>query len=311
MYSKRFAAELTLALIALIWGTIFVLTDQLLQAVHPSVLNVLRFGLAALVTGLALVITRTPFTALRRSLGPGTLLGACAAAGYLALNYGLPGSTPGQAAFLVGSSAVAVPLLGTLLLRDRLHPSFLISAPVTLLGLALLGELRDFQFSSSEGLLALSTLAFALHVTFTGRFSGQHSPAALVTVQSVVVTLVALGDALRVGAPFPAAHLAHSPGLVLGLFVLAVPATALAYLAQTAAQQHTSAPRVAAILLLEPVFGAATDYLVNGQTLTPPQLCGCGLILGGIAAASLLPLLRWSPVRPVRPLKPREQPAGD
>jgi drug/metabolite transporter (DMT)-like permease len=77
-----------------------------------------------------------------------------------------------------------------------------------------------------------------------------------------------------------------------GLFLTAIPATALAFLAQTAFQKQTSSTRVALIFAMEPVFAALTSYLWIHEILTFKQILGCAFIFAGMILAEL-PVAAW------------------
>jgi drug/metabolite transporter (DMT)-like permease len=82
------------------------------------------------------------------------------------------------------------------------------------------------------------------------------------------------------------------------LLVTGVFASALAFLAQTWAQQRTSATRTALVFALEPVWAALFGVTIAGDRLGIWGWVGCAVIMGGIAlaepaaAATLVGLVR-------------------
>ena len=60
---------------------------------------------------------------------------------------------------------------------------------------------------------------------------------------------------------------------------------------QVVAQRHTPAPDAAIILSSETVFAAITGVIFLGEVLGPIDILGCALILSGVLAVELLPLL--------------------
>jgi drug/metabolite transporter (DMT)-like permease len=58
---------------------------------------------------------------------------------------------------------------------------------------------------------------------------------------------------------------------------------------QTVAQRFTTATHTALIFVTEPVFAALGSFVLIGERLTPAQLLGGALILGGMLAAELGP----------------------
>jgi drug/metabolite transporter (DMT)-like permease len=72
-------------------------------------------------------------------------------------------------------------------------------------------------------------------------------------------------------------------------------ATVIAFGVQTVAQRFTSATHTALIFATEPVFAAIFSVLLTGEALGPKELLGCALILAGMVVAEVLPLGRRAP----------------
>jgi drug/metabolite transporter (DMT)-like permease len=69
------------------------------------------------------------------------------------------------------------------------------------------------------------------------------------------------------------------------LVVTGVFASALAYLAQTWAQRHTSAAQTALAFSLEPVWTAFFGFTLAGDRLGAVGWLGCAVIMAGIVTA--------------------------
>ncbi len=78
-------------------------------------------------------------------------------------------------------------------------------------------------------------------------------------------------------------NLKPAPGdiicLLCAVLFLAVFCTGTAFVAQTVAQQYTSASRAGVIFTLEPVFAAITAYFFAGERLIPRAYAGAALLL--------------------------------
>jgi drug/metabolite transporter (DMT)-like permease len=81
------------------------------------------------------------------------------------------------------------------------------------------------------------------------------------------------------------------PGVWVALIATGLVASALAYLAQTTAQQHIPAARTAIIMTMEPVFAAVFGYWLAGDRLVALQIFGGVLILCALVIGEVVPRL--------------------
>ena len=295
MLKHPLLAEISLVLIALLWGTSFLVNQHLLGTLSPAALGAERFAVAAFTLLLLQLGTRHLPGSWRRALLPGLLVGIFNGAAYLTLNVGLAGTTAGKAAFLVGGSAVLVPLFGWALFRHRVTALTAACVATAALGLLLLSGATDLTIGRPEMMLLLSAALFAGQVLLNGRYAQSLPPLPLLTTQLTVAALVNLGVTVFRGESLHLLTVVSTPSLLGSLFVLAVPATAIAYIWQLKAQTVTSPTRVVMIFLLEPVFAALSDYLFMGNMLKQGQLLGALLILVGLILMEVLPRLRMRP----------------
>jgi drug/metabolite transporter (DMT)-like permease len=207
--------------------------------------------------------------------------------------FGLEETTVSNAGFITGLFVVLTPVLGAVLLAERITPLAWAAAGVSGVGLYLLsGAGGDFTLRG-DGLVLLCALAFAAHILATSRAVGEHDAGALVVVQ-----LLVCGVACTVAAAL-AGQLERPEGQTVwsALIVTSLFASALAFLVQTFAQQHAPPARTALILASEPAFAGLFGYLLADERLSPVAWLGAGLILASIVAVEVAPRLR-----PPRPL---------
>ena len=111
-------ADLTLAFIALIWGTTFVLVKRALDDISPFLYLALRFTLAAMVLGIYFR-KRIAQGISRRDIGIGMVVGAVLMSGYVMQTVGLQTTTPSKSAFLTGLYVVLVPFAAAIVYQVR------------------------------------------------------------------------------------------------------------------------------------------------------------------------------------------------
>ena len=280
---RQLLADLALLLVALIWGSTFVLVKEAVSQVKPLSFIALRFALATLT--MALLFRRRLRTLGRRGLLAGALIGLFLTAGYGFQTAGLQYTTASKAGFITGLSVVIVPFAAWLILGRRPASNGLAGVILATIGLALLSLQMGERLAIGRGdLLVLAcSLSFALHIVTVGAFAPRMDPLALATAQIGVVALVSGVLALiveRDGSGF--SGLVWFAALFTGLL-----ATALAFAVQTAAQVFTTPTHTALIFATEPVFAALFGYLLAEERLTGRALLGCGLILAGMVVAEL------------------------
>ena len=287
-------AHLLLFAVVFVWGTTFVLIKAALADVSPLLFNLLRMALAAAVL---LVLYRRSL----RGLSPtawryGIAAGVFLAAGYQFQTSGLQYTTPGKSAFLTGMVVVFVPFL-SLIRRLRLPGSApprlgaFTGAALGFAGLALLavppGEPWSLASVGRGELLTLAcAFAFALHLLALGRGSARVPYRALAALQ-VATAAVVMAVTLPLFEPRPVFH--ATTVVVAAWLVSALLSTAAAFSIQSWAQGFLPASHTALILALEPVFAAATGFLVLGERLRGRNLLGAALVLVAIVVSELFP----------------------
>jgi drug/metabolite transporter (DMT)-like permease len=222
----------------------------------------------------------------------GLLMGAFLTAGYVFQTLGLEETTASNAGFITGLFVVFTPLLGALVLRDRVPGIGWAAAAVSAIGLFLLSGAGELNLRG-DGLVLLCALAFSAHILATGRAVERHEVGALLVVQlgvaGVFCTVVA-GLAGDLEAP-------EGSTVWSALIVTALIASALGFFVQTFAQQHAPPARTALILASEPAFAGLFGWLLADERLGAVEWAGAALIMAAIVTVELYP--RFRPPRPL------------
>lgn len=289
-------ADITLLLIAFIWGSTFLIVQQAIVSLPPNTFNAVRFTVAALFLLLILAI-KSPKQLMewrRPLLKAGIILGFWLCLGYALQTVGLLYTTPSKAGFITGLSVVLVPLFSFMLMRERVKPVAVIGVILAAAGLYLLTQNQEFSFNLGDILVFGCAICFAMQIVFTGKYAPSFSALPLAIVQLGTVAIMSwiyaffFEDWSRAFDP----AIIFLPEVATGLIVTSIFATALAFLAQTALQKQTSSTRVALIFALEPVFAALTSYVFIHEVLNGRQLTGCLMIFTGMILAEL-PIKEW------------------
>ena len=201
---------------------------------------------------------------------------------------GLQHTDASVSGFITGTYVVLTPVLGAVLLHDRIGRVTWFAVGLATVGLALL-SLQGFSVGIGEALTLLSAVLYAGHIVALGRWSTPGAAVGLATVQAGVITAVTAVVAVPDGLTLPADGRQWA-----SLLYMALAAGALALWAQTWAQAHLTATRAAIVMALEPVFAAFFAVTLGGESLTSRMFLGGALVV----AAMYLVELRSTPRDP-------------
>ncbi|HEY3534443.1 MAG TPA: DMT family transporter [Pedococcus sp.] len=273
-------ATLLLVSVTAVWGSTFFLIRDLVAHVPSADFLTVRFAIAAVV--MAAVFHRQTRALSRREVLVGVGLGVLYGGAQLLQTVGLEHTDASVSGFVTGTYVVLTPVLGALLLRDRVPGTTWVAVALATAGLAVL-SLRGFSVGFGEALTLAAAALYALHILGLGRYSTSASATGLATVQAFVIALVALVGAVPGGITLP-----QSGGQWTSLLYMALVAGAVALWAQTWAQSHLPATRAAIVMTMEPVFAAFFAVLLGGESLTSRMVLGGGLVLAAMYVVELL-----------------------
>jgi drug/metabolite transporter (DMT)-like permease len=283
----RWRADTALFVVALIWGTTFVVVKNAIAEISPAYFLALRFWLAT--ACMSFIFAPALFKAGWRNVWRGLRGGAAAGVflwlGYIFQTLGLQYTTAGNSGFLTGLYIVLVPLVSASVYRrwpqlSELGGIAIAFAGMLLLTLPSLGH--QFQFNHGDLLTIVCAFAFAFHLLTLGYFSQRERFEAVAVGQILCAAVLS-----SVMVLFERPTAIWTPNVVVGILLTGVCATALAFALQTWAQQYTTATRTALIFALEPVFAFVTAVLTGGETLKWSAVLGGTLIVGGILLVEL------------------------
>jgi DME family drug/metabolite transporter len=283
--------EVLMVLVAILWGSAFPVTRVLLEEMPP-------LGAAAWRTLLAACAVAA-FAALRgefRLLWP-----AAEDRGRLAVLAVLGGATfligMNLAIFLTGASITSF-VTGTYPLLAVVVATFLLGEPfgrrvmgalvVAALGLILLARPGGAHVHLLGVLVAMgAALSFATYLGLARLWADPIRLPTLTVAFWLLVSSVVVSSGLQLvvdpGGLVPALSLKGWAALLW----LGLPASALPHVLVIATLRRMPASRAAPFLLLMPISGALIAAALLGERLDQVQLAGAGLILLGIAVATL------------------------
>jgi drug/metabolite transporter (DMT)-like permease len=280
---KDHLATLALVAVTTMWGSTFVMIKHIVDRVPVADFLAVRFVIAA-VAMLALFghrVVQLPRAQLQRGFALGVVYGLA----QLLQTAGLARTSASVGGFVTGMYVVLTPVLGVILLRQKVSRVTWLAVGLATVGLAFL-SLRGAEVSAGVLLILASTVLYALHILGLGLWSSTRDALALAAVQVVAIAVVCTLGALPGGVTLPPDGTAWAATIYMALG-----AGALAILLQTWAQAHLSATRAAIVMTMEPVAAAA--FAVGfGESLTTRMVIGGAFVLGAMYLVELSPRSR-------------------
>jgi drug/metabolite transporter (DMT)-like permease len=277
-------ADLALTLLALSWGTTFLLVKRALDGTSPGVFLVLRFATASLVLLLLSLWRRDrPSPGLLRH---GLLLGLFMYGGFAFQTWGLRFTTPARSGFLTGLAVLIVPFVARFLLQRLVPWTSWLGVLLAVGGLLLLTRPFGGGISAAVRLGDLLTagcaVSYAFQIVYTTEWSPRH-PLVPLTAAQVGATLA--GAALML--PFEELRIRPGAELFGTVAFTGLAMTAGAFFVMNWAQRHTTAVRAALIYSLEPLAAALFSHVYGGEPLGPMDWAGGGLIVLAVVAGEV------------------------
>jgi drug/metabolite transporter (DMT)-like permease len=276
---KTWKSSTPLAIVALIgitviWGWSFTVVKQAIAKIPVMDFLSLQFVVAVL----AMVILRPAClkNISLRDFRRGILLGAVLGLSYIMQTFGLRTTPAAVSGFITGMSVVFTPVIAWLLLHDRIYLKTWLSVALATIGLGLL-SLHGWFFGSGELLILGCAILFALYIVGLGNWSAEHDSYKLAVVQLGTAAVICLIAAAPEGIVMP-----PDASVWIAVGIIAILATALAYLVQTWAQSLISPTHTAVIMTMEPVFAGVFAVALGHEKLTVRLIAGAICVLAAM-----------------------------
>ena len=269
IWNSKWTADVSLLLVALIWGTTYVASKDVVSAVPVMQFLFIRF---LLTTILMLPLTIGAIRKADRSTWiTGIVFGAFLFAIFTLETFGVAYTSAANAGFIISLFAVMVPLIDSIIYRRRPRIGLLGAVVLSVIGTALL-TLHGYHINIGDFLVLGAALFRAIQMTFTKRMTDgkQMDSGALTTIQ---LGVVAIGSGVVSMFQDPS-FMDLTPSFWLITGYLAVFATMFAFYVQMTMIRRTSPARVAVLMSSEPVFAAVCSVLLLGEHLTIVSMVG-------------------------------------
>jgi drug/metabolite transporter (DMT)-like permease len=280
--ANKAKADIALLIVTLFWGVSFLLTKNSLASLEVFNFLSIRFLIAFLFS--AIIFYKRIIKSEIKTIVLGFVIGFLLFLSYAFQTVGLLYTSLSNSAFITGTSVVMVPIIASLLLKQKIKKEIILGVVLSLIGIALL-TLKDFSTMINIGDLytLICAFLFAMYIILVGKYSSSHD--------SIVFAIWQIGSvgffSLISSFTLETYTLNIDFTAWLNILFLAVICTSGAFIIQNLAQRYTTSTHTALIYANEPVFAAIFGYIFAGEILGFQGIIGGVLILLGVLVAEL------------------------
>ena len=270
-------ADFLLLLVAISWGSTFVLVQNAIKDIPTFTFLAIRFFFAFL---FMFIIFFKKITFDINSLKASVLLGLFNFLAYSTQTYALYYTASSIVAFITGLNVVLVPIIAFFIFKKRISVFSVIGVILAATGIYFLTLNNNLNgIGLGEILTFICAVFVALHINYTDIFSKKYNIYTLVTFQFLTISIFSL-----IFIPFEKNSVSFSINVISALIITIFFATIFAFLVQTYAQKFTTPTKTAVIFAMEPVSAAIFGYF-NHEILTKRQILGAIFVVTAMIVA--------------------------
>ena len=264
------------------WGTTFVAQILGMEGLGPYTYAAARFALGVLFIGALWFLYRDKRAEQRRAgtfrsgFLPGIPVGVAMFIGVTLQQVALLYTTAGKTAFITTVYIVLVPL-AAVLLGQRVRAVQWGGAVLAFAGVYFLSAHGETTINTGDLLVLICSFFWMAQILLIDRYARAVDAIELCFMQMIICTIgSAVLAAIYESFAWSDIWGAAVPILYAGLFSCGV-----AYTCQILGQAYVEPTQAAILMSTEAIFAAVAGWIVLGETMSPIQILGCALLLGG------------------------------
>jgi drug/metabolite transporter (DMT)-like permease len=283
------AAHAALLLMVVIWGLNFPIAKGALDELTPLAFNALRFPLAVLAVGIALLVRQRARWPDRADVPRVIMLGLLGNVVYQQFFiFGLDHTRAGNASILLAGTPILTALLSAASGHERVARGTWVGVVATFLGIALVVVLgtaagNDSASLLGDGLMVAASVSWAVYTVgsrdLVDRYGAVQFTAWTLGIGALSLVLIGLPEVLRTDLR------AVTPGAWLGVVYAGALSIGLAYLIWYYSVQRIGNTRTATFANLTPVVALLAAWAQLGEVPRLGQVLGAGIIISGVTLA--------------------------
>ena len=264
-------ADILFILIALCWGSTFIVIKNAINDIPVFIFLFLRFLLASILLSPFLFIKYKYLNI--KSILAGAFLGLLLFLLFAFQTAGLVYTKASIAAFITGTYIIFTPIFSILILHKKPYRTSIYGVIIAFTGLFFITYTKDFILNKSIIYLILNAVFLALHLIFVDKYSRKYNIFILTTVQ--FITMAALSFLCIFFIEKTYIHFNFTYNALFGILYTAI----FAYLIQIGMQRFTTPTKTGIMFTAEPLSAPFFSYLIGGETLSTHQYFGAALII--------------------------------
>jgi drug/metabolite transporter (DMT)-like permease len=269
--------------VAIVWGSTFLIVQDVTKQTPVYTFLFWRFLLAALL--MALFGIKRLRLIDEKTLLAGFVLGAFLFLGYAFQTFALAYAYSSTVGFITGLNVVITPFVVLMIFKKGVSLYSCAGAFIAALGLYFLSANTEINMGKGEFYALICAVMFSFQIVFTEVYTKKYDTYLLVFVQFSAVTLFCLFGIFTLGNPLFPPKFDYT--FIKALLITSVFATVFAFFVQTAMQKFTSSTKTAVIFACEPVVAGVVGYFFANELLTFIQLVGAFLIIAGMLMSEI------------------------
>jgi len=259
---KALYADIALFIVAIIWGSGFVVTKNALDYMSPLYILGFRFLVAAL--PMAAISLKRFKNATKTDIKAGLIVGFFMTLGFVFHVIGIQYTTAGVNGFIAATNVVMVPFMFWFASKKKPDNFEIFAAILSLIGIGIISIDAKLGIGRGEFITFLCAISFAMQIVAVGIYARKVDLYIFTTIQLAVVSLLSFILAIIFEPPVASI----STPAILSIVYLGIMVTMVGFFVQNIAQSLTSTTHVAIILSLEAVFGSIISIIFLNEILT-------------------------------------------
>ena len=268
----RMLSSITLAVVALVWGTTFAVIKDTLSIVQPFSLMMMRFGFSSLLL-FVLYIGKMKKVEIK-DIKNGSIIGIFMFLAFYFMIISIKHTTASKVSFIIGAYVLIVPFLAWLINKKKPDKYAVTGAVLATVGLVFLTIEKGVAFNFWDLAVVCCSFFFAAHMIAIERYGKNSDPIFLTVIQFIVTA----GIFAFLTGYFEGYNFLILARIKWTLGYLVVISTIIPFVIQTVVQRYISSTSTALILTLQSVFGAIFALWYLDERMTFQMGVGCVLI---------------------------------
>ncbi|MFT8592034.1 MAG: DMT family transporter [Bifidobacterium sp.] len=272
--------DVTLLMVAAIWGGSYLAAKDLSAASSPAAVMCARFVPAAVLLLIVQAYRRPP--GLSKALRPGLMLGVLRSCTIALETVGVTMTSATNAGLIIGLSVLITPIMESLVAKRRLSAQLMGAVALAVLGISgLIGNTGLNAPNLGDLLMIGAAIIRAALGVAEARFTASGSTDVMM-LTTIEITFGAVMFSVWGGIPLIEHMHAFSPTQWGEVLFLSMGCTVAAFLGQLWATKLTSASRAGMLLGSEPGWALLIGMALGGERIGTVGIIGAAILLGAL-----------------------------